>query len=149
MADIKRDPPQILKSAKNILLVDWPDQGVPRALINAGFTVFSFSPGSYSEAKIIADPPDDQKDFSPRNHKENGYLIFQNLTGSPDFVDIVNIYRPEEEHQSIIENHVIPLNAKAVWLHPPITSAHTAAIASEKGLVFIEGVNIVEVASKI
>ncbi|HEY2582896.1 MAG TPA: CoA-binding protein [Mucilaginibacter sp.] len=146
---IKPDPLQILKSAKNILLVDWPDQGVPRALISVGFTVFSFSPGGYSEAKVIADPPDGQKDFPPRNQEEKGYLIFQKLEGRPDFIDIVNIYRPEKEHQNIIENHILPINAKVIWLHPPITSAQTAAIASEKGLVFIEGANIVEVASKI
>ena len=145
----KPDPLQILKSAKSILLVDWPDPGVPRTLINGGFTVFSFSPDNYSEAKIVADPPDDQKGFPPRNKEESGYVIFQNLEKRPDSVDIVNIYRPEQEHQKIIENHAVRLNAKAIWLHPPVTSGHTAAIAADKGLVFIEGVNIAEIASKI
>ena len=37
--EINDDPVEILRSAKVILLVDWPDAGVPRVLIEAGFTV--------------------------------------------------------------------------------------------------------------
>jgi len=145
----KPDPQETLKNAKNILLVDWPDPGVPRALLNAGFRVFGFSPGAYSEAKLVTDLPEGQKGFPPRHKDESGYLIFKKLDERPDSIDVVNVYRPEEEHAGIIENHVLPLNAKVLWLHPPVTSAHTAAIASQNGLIFIEDADISQIASKI
>ena len=43
---------QLLKDAKSILLVDWPDTSLPYALLRAGFIVFSYSPDSYSQAKL-------------------------------------------------------------------------------------------------
>ncbi len=146
---MKPDPLQILRSVKKILLVDWPDPGVPRALLNAGLTVFGFSPGGYSLAKLVSEAPTDQNNFAPRNADETGYLIFEKLDSTPDDVDIVNVYRPEEEHAGIIEKHVLPLHAKALWLHPPVTSASTATVAAKKNLIFIEGVNIAEIATEL
>ncbi|GAC1311894.1 MAG: hypothetical protein NVSMB24_32330 [Mucilaginibacter sp.] len=145
----KKDPLQILKSAKTILLVDWPDAGIPRDLIKAGFKVFSFSPGGYSLARLVPDPIDGQSSFPPRNAGETGYLVFGKLDGNPDAVDIVNVYRPEGEHAGIVEKHVLPLHAKVLWLHPPITSASTRAVAERNELIFIEGVNIAEIAEKL
>jgi len=149
MTNTKPDPRQVLRSAKKILLVDWPDPVVPRSLLNAGFTVFGFSPGGYSVAEIVDAPAGSQNGFPPRNANEKGYLLFTQIDGSPKPVDIVNIYRPENEHAAIIENHVLPLTAKVVWLHPPLTSAGTRKMAAEKGLVFIEDVNIAELATAI
>lgn len=145
---MKPDPIEILRSATNILLVDWPDPSVPRALLNAGFTVFGFSPGGFSTAKVVADQPLGQNSFPPRNTGEKGYLIFQKTSNPPHAIDIINIYRPPEEHAAIIEKHASPLKVKAVWLHPPVASALTAKLAAEKGLTFIEGINIVEAAAK-
>ncbi|MDB5122467.1 MAG: hypothetical protein JWP94_596 [Mucilaginibacter sp.] len=146
---MKPNPLQILRSAKNILLVDWPGPGVPRALLKAGFIVFGFSPKGYSKARLAPNPIDGPSSFPPRNPEETGYLVFEKLDGNPDAVDIVNVYRPEGEHASIIEKHVLPLHAKVLWLHPPITSASTAAIAERNKLIFIEGVNIAEIAAKL
>ncbi len=63
---------------------------------------------------------------------------------SPDPIDIVYIYRPEEEHASLITNHVLPLHAKVIWLQPPVTSIKTRDLAKEYGITFIEGVDITE-----
>ena len=123
----------ILKSAKTILLVDWPNPDVPRSLLNAGFTVFGYSPGKYSAI----------------SQSGNGELVFSQLSEQPASVDIVNVYRPEAEHKAIIDNHVLPLTAKVLWLHPPVTSPTTAAIAKERGLIFIEGIDIAGVAKSI
>ncbi len=150
--NIKPDPQQILKSAKNILLIDWPDPGVPRALLNAGFTVFGYSPGGYSRAQVVNDLPlgfDEKNSFPARNESEKGYLIFQKLDHSPDTIDIVNVYRPEEELPGIIDKRVLPSSAKVLWLHPPVTSARAKEIAAENDIVFMEGVSIAEIASKI
>jgi hypothetical protein len=143
------DPVQILRSAVSILLVDWPDQRVPRTLLSAGFTVFGYSPAAYSAAAIVADFQDGQKGFSPRNENEKGYLVFNKLDGSPGTVDIVCVYRPEEEHAQIIEKHVLQTGAKVLWLQPPVTSVMSSEIAAEKGIVFMEGVDIAEIAPKI
>lgn len=127
------DPKDILKGAKTILLVDWPNPDVPRALLDTGFTVFGYSPGEYAAI----------------SQADNGKLVFDKLNEHPTSVDIVNVYRPEAEHMAIINNHVLPLNAKVLWLHPPVKSAMTAAIAKEHGLIFIEGIDIAGVAKSI
>ena len=150
--NINPDPKSILKSAKNILLVDWPDPGVPRALLKAGFAVFGYSPGGYSRAQLVTELPDGftgKNSFPPRNSGERGYLIFQKLDHGPVGINIVNVYRPEEELPGIITNIVLPVGAKVLWLHPPGTSARAREIAAEKSIVFIEGADIAEIAGEI
>jgi predicted CoA-binding protein len=151
MADTSTDPKKILQSAKRILLVDWPDTSVPRTLLNAGFTVFGYSPGHYSQAEIVTENPQDvdQKNIFPPGGKEKGYLVFRQLSFPPDVVDIVNIYRPENEHAAIITNQVLPFGAKVLWLQPPVSSAKTRSLATEHGLIFIEGDDIAEIAGLI
>src|SRR5258708_32949161 len=51
------DQNRILRSAQRILLVDWANRGVPRALVEAGFTVFCASPGRYSVVEVAPEPP--------------------------------------------------------------------------------------------
>jgi predicted CoA-binding protein len=146
------DPAQTLKNAAKILLVDWPDPGVPAALLQAGFTVFGYTPGSYSVASLVANQPGaikGQSIFPVQNGDEKAYLVFQKLDDRPDSVDIVNVYRPEEELAGIITNHVLPLKAKVLWLHPPVTSVRARDFATGHGLIFIDGTNIAEIATKI
>jgi hypothetical protein len=150
--NINPNPLQILKSAKSILLIDWPHPGVPRALLNTGFAVFGYSPNGYSIAQVVAELPpgfDEKNSFSARNEAEKGYLIFQKLDHQPDAIDIVNVYRPDEELPGIITNRVLASGAKVLWLHPPVTSAQAREIAAEKGITFIEGVDISEIALEI
>ncbi len=125
---------QILKAAKTILLVDWPSPGVPRALVDAGFTVYGYSPNRYSVAELIDDGTGIKK------------MVFKKLDSHPDSVGIVNVFRPEEELKGIIENHVLPLGAKTLWLHPPVTSAWARNYAAEHGVAFVEGIDIAEIA---
>ena len=146
------DPAQILKTARSILLVDWPHTGVPRALLGAGFTVFGFSPGCYSAASVVPKAPvdvDSRSVFAPQREGETGFLVFRKLDGPPANVDIVHIYRPAEEHPDIIARHVVPLGAMAIWLQPPITSAVTRRMATERGIAFVEGTDIVELADSV
>lgn len=129
----KSDPLEVLKAAKTILLVDWPNPGVPRALLKAGFKVYSYSPDEYTAARLGGD--DD--------------VLFDPLVERLGQVDIVNVYRPEEELYDIIMHHVLPLKAKVLWLHPPITSPRTREFAIKHGIIFIEGADISEIAAKI
>ncbi|HEV8285337.1 MAG TPA: CoA-binding protein [Chitinophagaceae bacterium] len=144
--DTKLDLKKILNAAKTILLIDWPDSSLPRTLRSAGFSVFCYSPNHYSEVDVVSDYPHDvnQKNIFPPRNKDEGYLVFRPVENSPGSVDIVNIYRPEKEHAEIITKHVLPLGAKVLWLHPPLTSATTRSLAKEHGLIFIEAYNIAE-----
>jgi predicted CoA-binding protein len=120
---------EILKNAKTILLVDWPDKSVPMALLKAGFMVITYSPDKYSLISYKTNYAEDK-------------LVFNDLEGAPGEVEIVNIFRPEQEHEEIFERHVFPLKAKAVWLQPPVTSSKTAKLAKAHHLIFIEGYDI-------
>src|SRR5437879_2227612 len=111
----KPNPEEILKGAKSILSVDWPDPGVPAALIKAGFTVYGYSPGSYSIADLVVDRPHEIKGQSIFPIQDGGYVVFQELNDRPESVDIVNVYRPKDELAGIVTNQVLPLGAKVLW----------------------------------
>jgi hypothetical protein len=143
------DPKQVLNAAQTILLIDWPNPGVPRALLDAGFTVFSFCPDRYSAAEVVVDRPDDvvaASIFPPAGEEEKGYLVFRALKHRPPRVDVVNTYRPAEELPGIVTSQVLPLGAKALWLQPPVTSVAARQLAMEYGISFVEGSDIGEIA---
>ena len=143
------DPKIVLKNSSRILLIDWPNPTVPRRLVNAGFSVFCYSPEQFSIAQIVREYPNDvnQKNIFPPSNIQDGYLALRQIDSSPGSIDIVNIYRPEEEHADIITNHVLPLDAKVIWLQPPIMSENTRLLAEKHNLIFIEGLDIAEAAS--
>lgn len=125
------NPKEILRAARSILLIDWPNIDVPGILVRKGFIVYCYSPDRYTKAEM-----------SP----EQDHLIFRELEGAPDQLDIVNIYRPEQEHAAILSKHAVPLGAKVVWLQPPIVSQNTRSLVAEQGLAFVEGISISELA---
>jgi predicted CoA-binding protein len=138
------DPNQILRSARRILLVDWANRGVPRTLVEAGFTVFCASPGRYSVVEVVPEPPEgiDSGDVFPAQEGENGYLVFRRLDDRPSIVDIVNVYRPEKEHAGIVATHVVQLGAKVLWLQPSVGSGAARQLAVDHGLDLVEGIDI-------
>ena len=138
------DPKQILSSAQSILLFDWASTTIPRTLVEAGFTVFCASPGRYSVVELISEEPAgiNSNDIFPPQQNENGYLVFRRLNDSPSHVDIVNVYRPENEHEGIIANHLVPLGAKVVWLQPSIASGTARRLSLEYAFDLVDGVDI-------
>jgi len=143
------DPKQILAAARTILLVDWPNPSVPRSLLESGFAVFGFSPAGYSAAELVADLPNDVGAgciFPPRSENETGFLVFRKLANPPSQVDIVNVYRPAGEIPGIVATHVAPLGARALWLQPPGTSDEARCLSSERGIAFVDAVDIADVA---
>jgi len=138
------DPNQILRTARSILLVDWASPSVPRSLVEAGFKVFCASPGRYSVVELVSEPPEgiDSNDIVPPKENENGYLVFHRLNESPSHVDIVNVFRPENEHEGIVSHHVVPLGAKVLWLQPSIGSGTARRLSLEHGFELVEGVDI-------
>jgi hypothetical protein len=138
------DPIQILRAAKTILLVDWASPSVPRTLAESGFTVFTASPGRYSVVELVSEPPEgvNANDIVQPQRGETGYLVFRRLNERPSHVDIVNVYRPENEHADIVVNHEVPLGAKVLWLQPSIGSATAHQLANEFGFELVEGIDI-------
>lgn len=142
--NIMPNPREILRSAHRILLIDWPNAGVPRALVNAGFAVFCASPGRYSAVEVVSKPPDDIEscDVLAPQEDEQGYLMFRRLNERPSSIDIVHVYRPESEHAVIVANQVVPLGAKVLWLHPSVGFGTARQLAHDHGLDLVEGVDI-------
>jgi predicted CoA-binding protein len=138
------DPNQILRSAKSILLVDWASPAVPRTLLEAGFAVFCLSPGRYSVAELLPVPPEgvDSNDIVPPQPGEKGYLVFRRLNDRPSQIDIVNVYRPEQEHDGIVSSQMVPLGAKVMWLQPSVASATAKQLAAEYGFELVDAVDI-------
>jgi predicted CoA-binding protein len=129
VSDLKSIPENI----DAILLVDWPSSDIPRALVKAGFVVYSYSPDKFSQALIEMSAPGEHS------------LIFRPLDQFPGAIDLVLIYRPPEEHAAIIRNLVIPSGARVIWLQPPVESQKTKEMALELGLIFVEGHDIREI----
>jgi predicted CoA-binding protein len=77
---------------------------------------------------------------------EARYLRFRRLRGTPGNVDIVNVYRPEDEIEAIVERHALPLSASVLWLQPPSICDRARHIAGQHGFAFIEGIDIAETA---
>lgn len=142
------DSDQILKSAKSILLVDWASPTVPRTLVRAGFTVFCASPGRYSIVELVSELPEgiDSNDVVPPKENENRYLVFRRLNDRPSHVDIVNVYRPENEHEGIVLNQLVPLGAKTLWLQPSVGSDTARQLSVQYGFDLVEGVDIADAA---
>lgn len=142
---------ELLSESKSILLVDWPNVNLPYALLKAGFIVFSYSPDKYSEAKLLTQKPnntDGLSIFPVADDSKEAYISFEKLDSSPGDVDIVHIYRPEAELPGIVEKHVLPLNAKAIWLYPPQASELARGLAAQHCVDLVQGVNIISLAAE-
>jgi predicted CoA-binding protein len=55
---------------------------------------------------------------------------------------IVNVFRPENEHEGIVANYVVPLGAKVLWLQPSIGSDSARRLSLEQGFELVEGIDI-------
>jgi hypothetical protein len=92
---------EILRSARSVLLVDWPSRDVPDALADAGYAVFvKNGPGP--------------TDFNP---------------APPEQVDLVYCHRPLEELPGIVAL-AQELGARAVWCQSPSAKARRIAEAA-------------------
>ncbi|HVZ38065.1 MAG TPA: CoA-binding protein [Candidatus Kapabacteria bacterium] len=144
------DARRILGSSRNILLVDWPNAGVPRALLEAGHNVFGYSPHRYTVAELSTERPGREADVvgmipSP-GAPDAGWLVFRALEGRPASVDVVAVYRPEAELPGIIAEHALPLGARVLWLQRPAASDEERAMIEEQGLLFVEYPDMAEAA---
>lgn len=139
-----RNAGEILAYTRSVLLVDWPDTGVPRALIRAGLKVFGYCPDQYSEADILTGEPDaatGEGVYAPSDG-ETGHLVFHGLDAPPDHVDLVCTYRPSGELPDIFHRQVLPLGAKALWSLSSEPANEARQLAQAHGVDYIESVDI-------
>ena len=139
------DTDTILRTARSVLVVDWPTKDLPETLVHAGYAVFVKSgPG-----------PDD---FVAYERGDDG-SIRRDQIGRPERVDLVHVYRPVEELPGLVDL-AVSLGASTVWLLsglgedgardpqgcwlPPERSAEARRIVEAAGLVYIERPTIVE-----
>ncbi|HLJ56378.1 MAG TPA: CoA-binding protein [Chthonomonadaceae bacterium] len=142
------DPVTILDAATTILLVDWPNSGVPKALVESGFTVYGYSPGGYSMVELAEAPSDGEgAPVAGAATIDRGATVqFRLVDAGPTAIDLVCVYRPLSELESIVEQHAVPLGATAIWLQSQEATEAAREIAAEHGLTLIESLDIADAA---
>lgn len=95
------DAKEVLKNARTILLIDWPNKDVPETLTRAGFRVFVHGgPG-----------PEDYYLYE----FNGGEIVSRRTDSRPDQADLVYSYRPLAElAQTIDEAQAV--GAKILWM---------------------------------
>ena len=124
----------LLSGVRTILLVDWPTQESPAALLRAGYTVFGHEPDGLREHAIA---PDDG-----RFPLEGGGFLADLPVGDVPSVDLVCTFRPPEEQPEIVAD-AIARGASVFWVEPGEgTSPQARAEAAAAGLEVVDGVSL-------
>ncbi len=120
---------EVLRSARTILLIDFPGRDVPDELARAGLSVMAQAgPG-----------PQDFVSYEP-----DGEEVREVRTGSPPArADIVYVHRPEDELPSIVA-HARDVGASAVWCENG--SDRARQVVEAEGLTYVDDPSIVTVA---
>jgi uncharacterized protein len=115
-----------------ILLVDWPSRDVPRALVNAGFTVLSanMARGTASSYSVVPGAGDGDEQ-----------VVITPLDAMPEHVDVVSIFRPPEEHAAITRR-AVALGAHTVWVLRGGLSDGARRIAADAGLTVVDDAEV-------
>lgn len=129
-----------------VALVDWPDPGVPRGLLRAGWTVVSLNlaanrASGYAWYPTGAGIPAQDKDevtVLTDGSDGNGCLVCWHLDSPPATVDVVGAYRPAAELPAIART-AVDLGATTFWLLPGCDSPEAVAIAEAGGLTVARG----------
>ncbi len=70
---------------------------------------------------------------NPQADKILGIKTFPDLTSIPDPIDVVQVFRPAEEAQEIVQE-AIKIGAKTVWMQEGIVNNTAADAARSAGL---------------
>ena len=120
---------QVLRSARTVLLIDFPSAHVPDALARVGLSV------------MAQGGPGPQDFFS---YQPDGDEVREVRTGSPPTgVDLVYVHRPEDELPTIVAD-ARDLGASAVWCENGSDRAREVVEAA--GLTYVDDSSIVDVA---
>ena len=120
---------QVLRSARTILLIDFPSRDVPDALARAGLTVMA--QGGPGPQDFFSYEPDGEEVREVR------------MGGRPTRADLVYVHRPEDELPSIVAE-ARDLGASAVWCENG--SDRARQVVEAEGLTYVDAPPIVEAA---
>jgi len=98
---------RLLEQTNQILLIDWPGEDCPRALLRAGFTVFGQEPGTWLRYEL-------------KHHQ----LLKHPLAETPSHADLVFCYRPVEELPEYLAT-AQKIGARVFWYQSGLVSAST------------------------
>jgi predicted CoA-binding protein len=142
------DPIEILRSAKVVVLHDWPSEDVPNALVLAGLDV-TFQGGPEPDDLYVMRLVDGHPETSP-------------VTSLPERADIIYSHRPAAELPRLLAE-AQQLGATTLWHQSgrnedgekdptgvfltPTEAEHMAALAHEAGVAFVSSPYIVEAAA--
>lgn len=120
-----------LQRGSRVVLVDWPSEDVPRALLAAGCEVMSINAlrGTASGYSVA----------------ESGELAITPLEAMPESADVVCLYRPQPEHRAIAER-AAALGAPTLWVQSGRLSDDARPVAEAAGMAVVEDVSIAEAA---
>jgi len=124
----------------SVLIVDWPSQEVPRALLAAGFDVFSanLAAGTASQYSVgSAGSHANGVEVLPPQHDGDPPLLITRLAAMPEHVDVVALYRPAEEHARIAQR-AADLGARTLWVQLGTLADDARPIAGAAYIAVIE-----------
>lgn len=119
---------ETLRAAKNIAVVGLsrsPGKSahdIPLFMANAGYNVIGVNPFATPAVENVS--------------------VVETLSDVPFAIDIVNVFRPSEDTDAIIdeaiERRIRRADVSCIWLQQGITSKHGAAKCAEAGITYIE-----------
>lgn len=125
----------------SVLLVDWPSQDVPRALLGAGFAVVSANlearTASVYQMSGPDDPPARGVEIIAPEHDGDAPLVIRRLPAMPARVGTVALFRPQAEHAEITR-HAVKLGATVIWVQRGSLSDEARPLADQAGIAVIE-----------
>lgn len=124
----------LLSRVRTILLVDWPTQESPAALLRAGYAVFGHEPDGLREHAISPD--------EGRFALEGGGFLADRAVDDVPSVDLVCTFRPPEEQPEIVAD-AIARGASVFWVEPGEgTSPEARDAAAAAGVAFVDDVSL-------
>ena len=132
-------PDEILRSARHVVVKDYPGAEIPDALTRAGLAV-----------TLYDGPTENDVVVSELSGEE---ILHRPVGGYPDRADVLFVYRPISEVDAIIIE-AQRLGAHTVWRHPAPGSTDTDSVEWRRriegaGLVYVDAPAINEVASRL
>lgn len=67
-----------------------------------------------------------------------GEKVYSRVSDIDGPVDLVVVFRPSEEALAVVEDALQRSDVKAIWLQEGIVNEQAAALAEERGLIFVQ-----------
>lgn len=132
-------PIEVLRSARHVVVQDYPTQEVPDALTRAGLAVTIY--GGPHEGDVVA------------SELVDGDVVSRPVGRWPDTADLLVVHRPLSEIDGIVAD-ARRMGVRTIWRLPAIDAGDPDATAwrdgvTAAGLAYLDTPDIVEVAQEL